>query len=87
MKWWLCQMGRALSRLINAIFGGEGDTTFSAYSYELALWGDTRTQMAIGRWRVWVIDGFYETVFKESDHCLDAWVWHQERRLFERDCD
>jgi hypothetical protein len=75
MKWWLYQVFRASSRLLNALTGGEGDTTFSAYSWELkrrgSLWGKLRVSV-IDR-----IAGY--------DHCLASWEWHEERRLFEHD--
>ena len=71
--WWLVQIGRASSRLLNAILGGEGDVTFSAYSYELYLhgsvWGDLRVAL---------VDALLG-----SGHCRQSWDWHHERRLFE----
>jgi hypothetical protein len=72
-SWWIAQIGRASSRLLNAILGGEGDVTFSAYSEELRLRGDTW-----GVLRVKFVD-----TFMGKGHCADSWQWHQERRLFE----
>ena len=71
--WWLMQVGKALSRLLNAILGGEGDTTFSAYSYHLLLAGSRW-----GRLRVALVDRLLG-----KNHCLEAWAWHASRRLFE----
>ena len=71
--WWLMQVGRASSRLLNAIRGGEGDTTFSAYSDHLLLAGSRW-----GRLRVALVDRLLG-----KNHCLKAWAWHASRRLFE----
>jgi hypothetical protein len=71
--WWCVQVARASSRLVNAVLGGEGDTTFSAYSYELKLRGSMW-----GYIRVWFVDSILG-----KGHCLDGWEWHQERNLFE----
>lgn len=84
MKWWLIQNLRAGSRLLNALTGGEGDTTFSAYSWELAT-QYTGWRARWGAWRVWCIDLVAERVFGIWGHCHNAWVWHREHRLFERD--
>lgn len=75
MGWYLTQIGRALSRLLNAIFGGEGDTTFSAFSWELQRRGSTW-----GLFRVWLVDAI-----NGPGHCRKAWDWHEDHRLFERD--
>jgi hypothetical protein len=71
--WWLTQIGRASSRLLNAVLGGEGDVTFSAYSYELM-----RNGAWIGTVRVTVVDAVLG-----PGHCYESWLWHHERRLFE----
>lgn len=84
MLWWIKQVGRASSRLLNALAGGEGDTTFSAYSFELMI-SRTGWMQKIGWWRVWLIDTLAERLTGREFHCLDAWLWHQERRLFVRD--
>lgn len=78
MRWYLAQIGRASSRLFNAVMGGEGDTTFSAYSYHLMVHGRRPASRAYGRARVAVVDGLLGT-----GHCLEAWAWHHERGLFE----
>lgn len=84
MLWWLKQVGRAGSRLLNALLGGEGDTTFSAYSFELMI-NRTGWSQKIGWWRVWTIDTLVERLTGRECHCLDAWLWHQQRGLFEPD--
>lgn len=71
--WWCMQVGKALSRLLNAILGGEGDTTFSAYSYHLLLAGSRW-----GRIRVAFVDSLLG-----RGHCRESWAWHAARRLFE----
>jgi len=78
MRWYLAQIGRASSRMLNAVLGGEGDTTFSAYSYHLAMNGRRPISRAYGRARVAIVDGLLGL-----GHCFEAWSWHHERGLFE----
>ena len=73
--WHGIQVARAVSRLLNALMGGEGDTTFSAYSWHLKQKGKR-----IGLVRVVLVDRLFG-----SGHCEDACEWHRERRLFEDD--
>lgn len=76
LKCWYClQIGRAMSRLLNAFCGGEGDTTFSAYSYYLLI-----KNSMWGKIRVAVIDAVLG-----DNHCFASYVWHKERRLFDTD--
>jgi hypothetical protein len=77
MRYWIVQVARALSRLLNAVTGGEGDSTFSAWSYHLML-RNKRT----GKWRVKFVDSLF---FNKPGHCKEAYEWHTERRLLERD--
>lgn len=77
MRYWFTQVLRALSRLLNALTGGEGDSTFSAWSYYLLIRGK-RT----GEWRVRFVDAL---PFNYPGHCREAYEWHKERRLLERD--
>ena len=75
--YWM-QLGRALSRLLNALTGGEGGTTFSAFSAELALYGRGLARRW-GRLRVWFID---RVLLRDPTHCARAWLWHEEHGLF-----
>ena len=75
-KTYFAEVGRALSRLLNALTGGEGDTTFSAYSWEL---------QRIGHWSGRLRVRFVDWLNNEPDHCRKAWVWHEEKGLFRRD--
>lgn len=75
MRYWIAQVGRASSRLLNALTGGEGDSTFSAWSWHLKI-RNKRT----GSLRVRVVDFLVGT-----NHCQKAYDWHVERRLLERD--
>lgn len=84
MKWWLFQNFRALSRLTNSLLGGEGDTTLSAYSWELAH-NRKGFKRKFGLIRVMIIDTVFLFLLKKKNHCYDSWVWHQERNLFQRD--
>ncbi len=76
MKTYITQVLRALSRLLNALAGGEGDTTFSAASWGLALKGSRW-----GRLRVKLIDWLNGT----PGHCKAAWEWHRDRGLLVKD--
>lgn len=75
-RWHFDQVFRASSRLLNALVGGEGDTTFSAGSWTAFLSG-SRT----GRWRVAVVDWLN----RDEGHCRRAWEWHRDRGLLELD--
>lgn len=77
MRYWLYQNGRALSRLLNAFTGGEGDTTYSAYSYYLVVHNKRS-----GIIRVTVIDWVFG-----KNHCKIQYEWHLERDLFAKDYD
>lgn len=81
MIWHLIQLGRALSRLLNALTGGEGDTTFSAGSEWLRRHGRTALARWAGRARV----RFVDWLNGEPGHCAAAYAWHAERDLFIRD--
>lgn len=78
--WYLAQVGRAASRLLNAVTGGEGDTTFSAYSWHLKVSGRHRASRAYGAARVFIIDAV-----AGHGHCAEAHAWHRDHRLFEID--
>lgn len=64
-----------MSRLLNAVTGGEGDTTYSAASWSLYLDGHR-----CGRIRVKLIDRL-----QGPDHCRKAWEWHRDRGLLEHE--
>ena len=72
MRNWLLQVGRALTRLLNALTGGTGDTTFSARSWHLKQKG-----AVLGHIRVWLVD----RINREPGHCKTAWEWHRQRGL------
>lgn len=76
-SWHLDQLARAVSRLLNALTLGEGDTTFSAGSWALKLAGSR-----LGHWRVAVIDRLHPG---DPDHCRKAWEWHRDRGLLQPD--
>ena len=67
MLWYFSQIGRASSRLLNAILGGEGDCTFSAYSWQLQENGARHASRLYGRIRVVIVDGL-----TNEGHCRDA---------------
>lgn len=70
---WFRQVGRASSRLLNALVGGDGAVTFSAQSWWLALRGSRW-----GRWRVGFVDGL---PWNGPGHCREAFRWHVEHGL------
>ncbi len=69
---WPTEVGSALSRLLNAICGGDGSVTFSAASWDLRIHGSSW-----GRWRVEVVD----RLNRHDGHCREAWHWHRDRGL------
>ena len=76
--YWSAQVLRAGSRMLNALAGGEGDCTLSAWSWHMTLqegWG-----RVVGIVRVRVIDALMG-----EGHCERAYDWHLERRLLDRD--
>jgi hypothetical protein len=77
VRYWLAQVGRALSRLLNAVCGGEGDCTFSAWSWHLALKGS-----AWGWFRVRFVDALPGN---GKGHCAEAYAWHVLHDLFSED--
>jgi hypothetical protein len=66
------EVGSALSRLLNALTGGDGSVTFSARCWALRL-----DRPAIGRVLVAVVD----RLNREPGHCREAWEWHHARDL------
>jgi hypothetical protein len=74
--WHLRQLGRALSRLLNSLRGGEGDTTYSAGSYVRMLAGSRFAAREV----VWV-----DRLNGETGHCYAAWVWHRDHGLLAED--
>lgn len=77
-SYWVVQILRASSRLLNALTGGEGDSTFSAWSWHLAIQPGLAGK--IGRLRVAVVDRF-----AGAGHCEAAYAWHAQRDLLARD--
>lgn len=75
-RWWLRQVGRALSRLLNALTGGEGDTTYSAASWAAKAAGEP-----LGAARV----RFVDWLNGGKGHCFAAWVWHRDHGLLSDD--
>ncbi len=69
---WPEEVGSALSRLLNALCGGDGAVTFSAASWELF-----RLNSRWGLWRVRLVD----FLNRDPGHCREAWEWHRARNL------
>lgn len=68
------EIGRGLSRTLSGVWDGNGDVTFSAWSYHMVVrgkkWGPFRVR-------------FVDAVTFESGHCELYYKWHKERRLFD----
>lgn len=73
MLYYAYQVARAADRLLNALLGGEGDSTFSAWSYYMLVQGSRW-----GRWRVAIVDAM---PFNYAGHCKDAYDWHVKHDL------
>lgn len=65
-----------LSCLLNVFAGGQREMTFSAASWELAVYGATPTARAWGARRVAFVNWLNRTVTGETDHCRKAWDEH-----------
>ena len=70
------RLGIAISILLNVIFGGDSNQTFSARNY-----GWKREQKLN---LVWTIDLLFRVLFKDDDHCLQSWVyWYVRTSSYE----
>lgn len=70
------EIARGMSRVLSALWDGQGDVTFSAWSYRMVVHGK--------RWgppRVRFVDGIND----EPGHCREAYEWHKAHGLLERD--
>lgn len=76
MRYYVIQVLRASSRLLNALTGGEGDSTFSAWSYHLHM----NKHSAWGAFRVKWIDRMLG-----AGHCERSYAWHMARDLITKD--
>jgi hypothetical protein len=82
VAYWCLQVSRASSRLLNAIWGGEGDSTFSAWSYYMTVRRDKGPfYHFIGRCRTAVTDW----LVRASGHCKDSYDWHVAHDLLRKD--
>jgi hypothetical protein len=69
---YLEEVGSALSRLLNALLGGDGSVTFSARCWALSL-----DHPSIGR----ALVGLVDLINAQHGHCREAWEWHRDRDL------
>ena len=93
--WHLRQLGRAGSRLLNVLRGGEGDTTYSAGSWARAIapWPEPATRWeAVRSWPATLSRALaphevrmVDWLNREPGHCYAAWEWHRERGLLADD--
>lgn len=65
---------RGMSRTLSGCFDGNGDVTYSAWSYWMALrgkeWGPRRV-------------AFVDAVNRSKGHCRRAYEWHEAHKLFD----
>lgn len=65
---------RGMSRTLSGLFDGNGDITFSAWSYWMVLrgkkWGPARVK-------------FVDTINFSEGHCYRAYLWHDAHKLFD----
>lgn len=70
------EIARSMSRVLSACWDGQGDCSFSAWSYRMVIhgkpWGAPRVR-------------FVDWINDEEGHCLDAYLWHEKHGLLDRD--
>lgn len=70
------EIARSMSRVLSALWDGQGDCSFSSYSYYMQVhnktWGAPRVR-------------FVDWINGEPGHCADAYAWHDKHGLFDRD--
>lgn len=72
MRSYIKRVGIAISVLFNVLLGGYSNQSFSARNYEWKKQGKRNL--------VWLIDYVAKLVFKDTDHCLSAWVYWRTRK-------
>lgn len=70
------EIARGMSRTLSGCWDGQGDCTFSAWSYRMVVHGKEW-----GPWRVRVVDALND----EPGHCFEAYLWHARHGLLDRD--
>lgn len=70
------EIARAMSRVLSAEWDGQGDCSYSAWSYFMVVHGKRW-----GPWRVRVVNALNN----DPQHCQDAYAWHERHGLFDRD--
>lgn len=65
-----------MSRVLSALWDGQGDCTYSCWSYRMVVhgkpWGPPRVR-------------FVDAINNEPGHCLNAYLWHKAHGLLDRD--
>lgn len=66
------EIARGMSRVLSALWDGQGDCTFSAWSYRMVVtgkpWGPPRVR-------------FVDALNDEPGHCAEAYSWHKDHGL------
>lgn len=70
------QIGRGMSRALSGFWDGNGDTTFSAWSYRMVVHGKKW-----GPFRVALVD----FLTRSPGHCQRSYEWHDKHRLFDNE--
>lgn len=72
------EIERGMSRELSALWDGQGDCTFSSWSYRMLVhgkeWGPFRVK-------------FVDWLNREPGHCLRAYAWHQAHGLLDPDSE
>lgn len=70
------EIARSMSRVLSALWDGQGDCSYSAWSYRMVVhnkpWGPPRVR-------------FVDWINGEPGHCYEAYLWHEAHGLLERD--
>lgn len=68
------QVARGMSRALSGLWDGQGDCTFSAWSYRMQVrgkpWGAKRV-------------AFVDWLSRSPGHCQRSWEWHEAHGLFD----
>ncbi len=81
LKYWFYHVLIAVDQLLNAIFGGAADETFSSRCYR----GAVLAKKPKKRWRV--IHKIVETLFfwEKGEHCENAYLSELKRKQYPED--
>ncbi|QQF85739.1 DNA helicase UvrD [Histophilus somni] len=81
LKYWFYHVLIAVDQLLNAVFGGAADETFSSRCYR----GAVLAKKPKKRWRVmhFVIEGLF--FWEKGEHCKNAYLSELKRKQYPED--